>query len=182
MTTKYMKTNGINLYKMNGEAYCKLIDVCKLISHELSENEYFGAKDETISDMLDRMQMRVTKNDFILKDAKKPIDLNANEKEEEEEVPGRYAVGRKKDNEWEFIAGNIGEVPLMTRKPHVAQLFKAYRDASAYADFLDEDGWVVLDWEENMTEEDRWVRELRMPFPYDLDDGFENSVPFVVEK
>lgn len=181
MTTKHMKTIGMKLYKMNGETYCKMMDVVKMIHHEAMENACFGGDDPMLKDVLDRMEMRVTKNEFLLPDAVKPADLADGAADSEpEEIPGRYAVGREKEDGWEFIAGNIGEVPLMTRKPCVAQLFAAYRDASAYVDFLDEDGWQVLDWEENMTEENRWLRELRMPFPYDLDEGSENALPVKV--
>lgn len=180
MTAKYLKTTGMNLYKLNGDSYCKMMDVVKLIEHEMLENEFHGADDKAVKDLLDRMEMRVVKNSFVLDDAKKPTDIGG-EEPEPENIPGRYAVGREKPDGWEFIAGNVGEVPLMTRKPCAAQLFVAYRDASAYVDFLEEDGWQVLDWEDNMTEEDRWLRELRTPFPYDLDDGFEDALPVVVK-
>ena len=174
MTTKYLKTTGINLYTINGQTYCKMMDVLKMIQHELFETDSVAMRD-----VLDRMEARLVKNDFILPDRKEPVKLTVPDMPEDakEEVPGRYAVGRQKEDGWEFIAGNVGEVPLMTRKPCTAQLFAAYRDASAYADFLDEDGWQVLDWEENMTEENRWLRDLRMPFPYDMDEGMENALP-----
>lgn len=177
MTTKYMKTTGIDLYKVGENTLCNMMDVLKMIHHEAWETE-----NPEIRDVLDRMEMRLTKNDFILRDVKKPIEIEGAKlpEKKKEKIPGRYAVGREKEDGWEFIAGYVGEVPLMTRRPCTARLFEAYRDADAYVDFLDEEGWQVLDWEENMTEEDRWLRDLRMPFPYDLDEGFENALPVTV--
>ena len=39
MTTKFIETQGIELTKINGESYCKMIDVLKLIHHEYFETE-----------------------------------------------------------------------------------------------------------------------------------------------
>lgn len=181
MTTKYLKTTGIQHYKLNDETYCKMIDVLKLIHHEAFMND-----DKAILDVLDRMEARVSKNAFVLPDAVKPVDLKDGAAEEAVDlnaIPGRYAVGRQHDDgEWEFYAGSVDGDVIITERPCKAELFVAYKDAEANADFLPGDGWLVLDMEENMTEEDRWVREMLMPFPYDLDEGFENSVPLVIEQ
>ena len=166
MTTRYMNTTGIPLYKNDGTTYCKMIDVVKLIQHEMSETE-----DKRILDLLDRMEMRVCRNDFILPGIKKPEALPSND------VPGRYAVGYyDKAGVWHFYMKSVNGKAIYSTKPCLAKLFVNCREASACADFVDEDA-SVLDWEANMSEEDRWKRELRMPFPYDADEGLENTIP-----
>lgn len=158
MTTKYFKTTGIELFKLNGDNYCRMIDVLKLIQHEILETD-----DKSVKDLLDRMQMRVTKNAFICPP-----------KNEVEGTPRRYAVGRCKNDRYEFYVDSKNGEPFFTGKPCIAKLYMNYRDARACADFLDGD-WDVLDWEANMTEEERWVRWLRIP--YDADEGNENAIP-----
>lgn len=170
MTTTFLNTKGVPLYKVNGETYCRMIDVIKLIHHEIYETE-----DKDIRRVLDRMEMRIAKNDFILKDAVKPTELVKKKQH------GRYAVGYY-DNlgEWHFFQNMYKDHAIYTRKPCQAKLYEAYRDASACADFLDEDV-SVLDFEENMTEEDRWQRELEMPMPFDWDEGNEESIPVTIK-
>lgn len=174
MTSKYWDTTGIDLYRIGETTLCNIMDVIKLIQHEI-----FEASTPEVLDVLDRIEARVAKNDFISQDAKEPVRLDGVKlpEKEQEEIPGRYAVGRENKDGWEFIAGTNGDIPLLTRNPGIVQLFVAYRDASAYVDFLDEEGWRVIDWENAMTEEKRWIRDLRTPFPYDLDDGLENAIP-----
>ena len=163
LNAKYLKTTGIPLMKSDGDTYCKLIDVVKLIHHEMSET-----RNKELTAVLSRMEMRVCKNNFLLPDSYK---------EKSTDVPGRYAVGGcDKNNVYFFYVKSVDGKPVYTRRPCDAKLFVNCRDASACADFLDEEV-SVLDWEENMTEEDRWRRQLYMPFPYDADDGFEDSIP-----
>ena len=169
MTTKYMNTTGILLYKIEGETYCKMIDVIKLIHHE-----YYETDNKEIHDMLDRMEMRVAKNDFILPTAEKPQKIY------EKKFPKRYAVGfYDKEGKWHFYVTTNNEKAIYSEKPCEAKMYETYRDASACADFLDEDA-DVLDFEANMPEEDRWLRELNMPMPYDADEGNEKSIPVEV--
>ena len=169
MTTKYLNTTGVMLYKIEGETYCKMMDIVKMIQHEISETN-----DKNVKDILDRMEMRLTKNDFLLKDAIKPQVIR------KKSFPGRYAVGYyDTEGTYHFYKGTVNNEDIFTTKPCKAKLFTTYRDASACSDFLDEDT-MVLDWEANMTEEERWQRELNMPFPYDADEGFEHSVPVEV--
>ena len=170
MTTTYIETKGLPLYKVNGEVYCKMIDVIKLIHHE-----YFETENKDFQKILDRMEMRVAKNDFILKDAIKPTVI------QEKKSHGRYAVGYY-DNigDWHFFQNMYKDHAIYTTKPCRAKLYEAYRDASACADFLDEDV-SVLDFEENMSEEDRWQRELEMPMPYDWDEGNYESIPVQIK-
>ena len=166
MTTKYMETTGIPLYRVNGDTFCKMIDVVKLIHHE-----FFETDNKEVKDILDRMEMRLTKNDFLLASAKKPQIL------QKKEFPKRYAVGfYDKEGKWHFYVDTIEGQTIYSTKPCKAKLYETYRSASAVADFVDEDA-SVLDWEANMSEEDRWQRELNMPFPYDADDGNEESIP-----
>ena len=163
MTTKFIETQGIDITKINGESYCKMIDVLKLIHHE-----YFETEDKETQNMLDRMEMRVAKNGFL-----------SMPKGKIEGIPPRYAVGREHDKKWMFYVDSKDEKPMFSDRPCMAKLYVNYRDARACADFLDGE-WDVLDWESNMTEEERWVRELRMPMPFDADEGNENSIPVEV--
>ena len=166
MTTTFMKTTGIPLYKYEGEVYCKMIDVIKLIHHEFYENE-----DKSIRRILDRMEMRIAKNDFLLKDAEKPTVL------QNKTVPGRYAVGYcDENNTWHFYSKTENDQTIFSVRPCEAKLYVNCRDAFACADFLEEKA-DVLDFEANMSEEDRWLRELRIPFPYDADEGNEKAIP-----
>lgn len=175
MTTRYMKTTGIPLYKHGDDTYCKMIDVLNLIHHE-----YFETQDEKIRDILDRMEMRLCKNDFLLPDVEKPMPIGAEQKPRQ--MPGRYAVGKEENGKWTFYMGSCeNSNALFTQQPCKAFLYKTYRDASACADFLDEDGeWLVLDWSENLSEEQRWQRDLFMPFPYDADEGNIDSIPVLI--
>ena len=166
MTTKYMNTTGIQLYKIEGETYCKMIDVVKLIHHECYETD-----NKEIRDMLDRMEARVVKNDFLLPTAEKPKTIY------EKKFPKRYAVGYSDEKDtWHFYVATNNGKDIFSEKPCEAKMYATYRDASACADFLDKDA-DVLDFEVNMPEEDRWLRELNMPMPYDADEGNENSIP-----
>lgn len=167
MTTKFMNTKGIPLFKVDGETYCKMIDVIRMIHHE-----YFETESKELKTVLDRMEMRVAKNSFLHKDAVQPKVLS------EEERIGRYAVGYYDENgTWHFYVKTENDESVYSTKPCKAKLFYTYRDASACADFVDEDA-DVLDFEENMTEEQRWQRELTLP--YDADEGNEKSIPVEV--
>ena len=163
MTTKYIETQGIELKKIDGDTYCRMIDALKLIHHE-----YFETENKEFQNILDRMEMRVVKN-----------DLFHAPKGKIEGVPPRYAVGREKNGEWMFYVDSKDEKPMYSDRPCMAKRYVNYRDASACADFLDGE-WHVLDMEYSMTEEERWVRELRMPMPFDADDGNENAIPIEV--
>ena len=91
-----------------------------------------------------------------------------------------YAVGKEKDGHWTFYSDSKDDKVYFTDRPCKAKLYTTYRDASACADFIDGDGWDVIDFYDSMTEEERWQRELYLPFPYDADEGFENSIPVTV--
>ena len=164
MTTTFMNTKGLPLYRVNGETYCKMIDVIRLIHHE-----YFETDDKNLQRILDRMEMRVAKNDFLLKDATKPQVIS------EDKKYGRYAVGYYDENgAWHFYKETVDGKDIYSTKPCEAKLFYTFRDASACADFIDTQA-DVLDFETNMTEEQRWQRELTLP--YDADEGNETSIP-----
>ena len=77
------------------------------------------------------------------------------------EIPGRYAVGRKYDEEndyWMFFVESKDGKPTFTNRPCMAKLYKRYKDAEACADFMDEDGWEVCDMWEMMSPDDRLFR------------------------
>ena len=78
-----------------------------------------------------------------------------------------------------FFVKNKDGKDMFSDRPCMAKRYVNYRDARACADFLDGE-WDVLDMYANMSEEERWVRELRMPFPYDADEGNENAIPVEV--
>ena len=161
MTTTYIKTTGIPLFKFDDTTYCRMIDVMKLIHHEHMETD-----SKEFHNILDRMEMRVAKNDFLSK----------TDKVQNKTMPPRYAVGRERNGKWEFFVKSENGKANFSDRPCMAKLYKTYRDASACADFLDGE-WDVLDWEDNMSEEERWLRELNMPMPFDADDGNENAIP-----
>ena len=177
MTTTFMNTAGIPLHKFGGETYCKLIDVIHVIHHECLETN-----DKDLRRVLDRMEMRIAKNDFILPDAKKPTKLQP------DKIPGRYAIGlMDKDGKWMFYADGNKDGVRYTYRPCEAKLYVNYRDASATADFLSEDFLTedepradVLDFESNLTEEERWLRMMLIQFPFDADEGNEHAIPVQV--
>lgn len=162
MTTKFLSTQGIELFKFGETTYCRMIDVLKLIHHECMETE-----SKEFRTILDRMEMRVAKNNLITK----------TDKVYNRTMPCRYAVGYYNENgDWFFYKETQNGKDVYTQRPCEAKLYENYRDASACADFVSEDA-SVLDWEANMSEEDRWRRELNMPMPFDADDGNENAIP-----
>ena len=164
MTTKFMNTKGIQLFKVNGEVYCKMIDVIRLIHHE-----FFETQNKETKEVLDRMEMRVAKNDFILPTAEKPMVIS------EKKQHNRYGVGYyDKNGEYSFYVGTVEGKDIYSNKPCKAKLFEKYRDASAVADFLDEDA-CVLDFEGIRSEEERWQRDLVIP--HDADEGNIDSIP-----
>lgn len=173
MTTKYMNTTGITLHKFDGEAYCAMIDVIKLIHHEMLETN-----NKQFLDILDRMEARVARNAFIAD------HIVTSSTTKTPSIPGRYAVSLlSKDSDSLFYAQGENNTVRWTSKPCEAKLYVNYRDASAAADFLAEfkgEGKpdpIVADFESLMSEESRWIRALKIPFPYDADEGFENSIP-----
>ena len=166
MTTKFMETRGIPLYRYNGETYCRMIDVMKVIHHE-----FFETDDKNIQDMLDRMQMRVAKNDLLGNEKPKVLA--------DKKMPTRYAVGKETNGKWLYYVESKDGKPTYSDCPCMAKQYVNYRDASACADFLD-GKWDVLDMEKAMTEEERWLRDLLMPMPFDADDGNECAIPIEV--
>ena len=165
MTTKYLKTTGIPLFAVNGEHYCKMIDVVRLIHHEALETG-----DKNVKDTLDRMEMRVSKNVLVTHDTEKSVPLR------NDRMPGRYAVGWYDCNgSYHFYTGTNKEKAHYSTNAEDALKFKNYRDASACADFVEEAA-SVLDLENLLTEEERWQRELFMQSPYDAVEGNENSI------
>ena len=166
MTTRFMDTNAIELLKIKDKHYCDVVDVLKVIHHECYETD-----DKDILRILDRMEARICKNAFINPPKSKPV----------KGIPGRYAVGKEHNGEWMFFVDSKDEKPLFSDRPCMAKLYVNYRDADACADFLDGE-WDVLDMESAMTEEERWVRELRMPMPFDADEGNEKAIPVEVVK
>lgn len=178
MTITFMKTTGIPLYTFNGQNYCNLVDVVKLIHHEAAETD-----DKSLRRILDRMEMRVSKNAFILPDRKAPADFHP------DQMPGRYAVAIcDRSEKYSFITETSAAGVKFSSDPKKAKLYVNYRDAAACADFTradyadpEEDCQVeVIDCELLLSEEDRWLRDLLMPFPYDADEGNEESVPVVL--
>lgn len=176
MTTKFIETNPIDLYKIGDDRYVKMMDVLKMIHHE-----FFETESKEFRTILDRMEMRLTKNDFSFPKAKKPIEIKAEPpKEEKLDYPGRYAIGREVNGEWIFYVDTKDGETTFSNKPCRAKLYKSYRSACAVADFIDDNHWDILDWIDNMSEEERWIRDLRMPCPFDDDEGNEESIPVQV--
>ena len=175
MTTRYLKTKGIHLYKHNDELYCKAVDVINLIHHELFEHKYYEKLD--IDHILDRIEARIMKNALVMPDAEPATDIT--EQIAEPECPGRYGVGKEENGNWIFYSGSKANYPQFTDRPCEAKLYVNYRDAFACADFIDGE-WDVLDFYDNWTEEQRHVRDMTLPFPYDADDGNYQAIPIQI--
>ena len=163
MPSPTMKT-ALPIEKIGDSHYCKSVDVHKLIHHEMMETD-----NPAVLAVLRRMESRLVLGEIY--------DPDKTLRNYSTKVPGRYAVGYKDGNGWHFYAGARNDhSPVTTDRPCEAKLYDAYRGASACADFIDDDhDWQVLDWYENLTEEERWRRTITMPFPYDLDEGCEDS-------
>jgi len=88
-------------------------------------------------------------------------------------VPGRYAVGKNINGDWVFVRlGDSGS--FTTPVPCLAHRYETYKQAEACADFMDTEGWQVLDFWEFMSNEEQDLRELLRD--NDADDGNENAI------
>lgn len=154
-------TNAIRLYRFEGESYCKMIDVLRMLHHEMNE----ATTDDTRS-ALSRMRLRVSRNELI--------DPNKGTHRDNTCIPGRYAVGYPYGVGYQFYTGKHDNDAVFSGNRSDARMFVTYREASATADFLDTDNCcVVLDMHEFMSEADRFRREMLIP--YDADEGSENA-------
>ena len=153
----------IPLHRINGSTYCKMIDVLRMIHHEMEETE-----DESLLRVLSRMKMRLIRNDIISTTIGKSTD--------NDRIPGRYAVIRKpKSGEFcqYFVRKAHDGTPVFHTHPDKAKMYITYRDAETAAEFMDEE-CAVMDMHSLLTEADRFRRALYIP--YDADDGNENAI------
>lgn len=154
-------TNALRLYKFEGETYCKMTDVLRMILHEQSETS-----SDAIRSVLSRMKFRLVRNDLI--------STATGSRHDNTRIPGRYAVARPQGIGYSFYAGQDGSCLLQTDDLLQAKLYVTFRDASAAADFLDGEDWCVLDIFDSMSEGDRFRRALYAP--YDADEGNDQAV------
>ena len=155
--------NAIRLYRFEGESYCKMIDILRMLHHEMDE----AGSDETRS-VISRMRFRVSRNELINPAKGTHRDNTC--------IPGRYAVAYPHGPSYRYYTGDQGDdVPPFTNDLRKARMYVTFREASAVADFLDADhACVVLDMHDFMSEADRFRREMLIP--YDADEGNESAV------
>ena len=152
---------ALRLYKYEGETYCKMTDVLRMIHHEMCETSA-----DSVRAVLSRMRFRLIRNDLISTTKGSANDNTC--------IPGRYAVAWLNGISYHYYTGNQdGTKPSFSTDSRNAKLYVAYRDASAAADFLDGHDFRVLDMHDFMSEGDRFRRELYIP--YDADEGNENA-------
>lgn len=154
-------TNALRLYKFEGETFCKMTDVLRMIHHEASETN-----DGTVLNVLSRMKFRLIRNDLF--------STSVGSRNDNTRIPGRYAVARPQGIGYSFYAGQDGSRLLQTDDLLQAKLYVTFRDASAAADFLSGTDWCVLDVFDSMSEGDRFRRALYAP--YDADEGNKQAV------
>ena len=153
---------AIRLYKFEGETYCKMIDVLRMIHHEHSETD-----SQSVRSVLTRMKFRLVRNDLM--------DPCKGAHRDNTCIPGRYAVARKTGISFKYYAGQQeNDKSVFTNDYEEARMYVTYREASAVADFLDEHDCYVLDMHDFMSEADRFRRTLYIP--YDADEGNENAI------
>lgn len=154
-----MNTNtetAIRLYMFEGETYCKMIDVLRMIHHEQSETD-----NDSIRAVLSRMKFRLTRNDIL--------NPNNGGRNDNTRIPGRYVVGYRSGIGYRYYAGQDKDQTLFTNDWTGAKLYVTFRDASAAADFIDTHECCVLDMFDFMNEGDRFRRALYVP--YNADEG-----------
>lgn len=157
-----MKTkNALPLYKFEGETYCKMMDVLRMIHHEMSETD-----SDTVRSVLSRMKFRLVRNDLL--------SVSNGGHNDNTRIPGRYAVAYPYGIGYRYYAGQEDEKILYTDDALQAKLYVTFRDASAAADFTSGHDCVVLDLFDFMNEGDRFRRALYAP--YDADEGNEKAV------
>lgn len=153
--------NALRLYRFEGESYCKMMDVLRMIHHEMDEAD----TSETCS-VLSRMRFRVCRNE-LMNPAKGAHRDNTC-------IPGRYAVGYPYGIGYRYYAGKQeDDASIFTDNLKEAKMYVTFREASAVADFLDDRECIVLDLHEFMSEADRFRREMLIP--YDADEGSEKA-------
>lgn len=153
---------ALRLYKFEGETYCKMIDVLRMIHHEMSETDSQSARSA-----LTRMKFRLVRNDLI--------DPNKGSHRDNTCIPGRYAVAWKNGISFKYYSGRQEDgKSAFTNDYEKAKMYVTYREASAVADFLDEHDCSVLDMHDFMSEADRFRRALYIP--YDADEGNEDAI------
>ena len=153
----------IPLHRINGSNYCKMLDVLRMIHHEMEETD-----DPVMLRVLSRMKMRLVQNDIISTVFGKSTDNDS--------IPGRYAVVRKpKHGEFYqyFVCVAKDGTQVFHTHPDKAKMYVTYKSAEAAAEFMDDECYV-MDMHEFLTEADRFRRALYIP--YDADDGNENAI------
>ena len=153
---------AIRLYKFEGETYCKMIDVLRMIHHEFNETD-----SQSVRSVLSRMKFRLVRNDLC--------DPRKGAHHDNTCIPGRYAVAWKDGISFMYYAGKKeDDKSIFVRDYEQAKMYVTYREASAVADFLDSHDCSVLDMHDFMSEADRFRRALYIP--YNADEGNENAI------
>lgn len=153
--------DAIRLYMYEGRLFCKMLDVVKMIYHEIGET-----RDPSMLAVLHRMKQRVVQNDLI--------STTEGGKNNNNLIPGRYAVGYPSGMSYNYYSGDEDGAVRFTTDLKKAKLYVSFRDASAASDFIDDHDCRVLDLIDIMTEPERFRRSLYVP--YDADDGNENAI------
>lgn len=152
---------AIPLQKINGETYCAMIDVLRMIHHEMKETD-----SKEVRSVLDRMRFRLIKNDLV--------DPHKGSRCDNTRIPGRYAVGYPDTFGFRYYMTDKKDgTPVFTSQYNLAKLYVSYKEAEAASDFMDVDGCRVLDMNEFLTEGDRFRRSLYAPC--DADAGNEDA-------
>ena len=153
--------DAVRLYMYEGRVFCKMLDVVKMIYHEIGETD-----NPSVLSVLHRMKQRIVRNNV----------LNTTEggKNDNNLIPGRYAVAYPSGISYNYYTGDDNGAVRFTSDMKKAKLYVSFRDASAAADFIDNHDCCVLDLLNFMTEPERFRRALYVP--YDADDGNEKAV------
>ncbi len=107
---------------------------------------------------------------------KKIIEVHAGKKKPLE-IPPRYAVGKKYDEEhdyWMFFVKEENDKPIFSNRPCMAMRYMRYKDAEACRDFLDDGDWDVIDMWNALSPDQRLQRQLFGETEWD--DGMENAI------
>ena len=180
----------IRTYKVGDEIVVRLDDVLELA--RVMKNKFREGKEpgyisrteaEKISAFLalNHFQVVLLSNELSkvdnIDDHKRVITEHSGSNKKPLVVPGRYAVGRKYDEDhdyWMFYADMKNGKPVFSNRPCMAKLYLSYKEAEASRDFLDDGDWDVVDLYDFLPPDQRLVRCIFAEEGWD--EGRENAV------
>lgn len=187
---KMHTVSKINTYKIGNEIVVRLDDVlelCRVMKDKYRKGTEVGylCDDEKAKIhaflALNHLQTVLLSDELSkvdsIDDHKRIIAEHSGKNKKPLEIPKRYAVGRKYDDEndyWMFYLATVDGKPTFTNRPCMAMKYNSYKQAEACRDFLDDGDWDVIDMWNALTESEQIKRQIFGDTEWD--DGNENAI------